>query len=334
MLTAGAPRYVGAPAIDGQLCAAGDGCRLCVTECPTGALSPGVGRIEFDINTCVACGICVTTCPTGATRNPSADFDSLERMVRAAVAASAEPLGIRYRCRDSVVEPESGWFQLEVPCTGMLTVGWLLAPLGLGAVDVEAVPCSVGGCRLDNEERLASVLADMAAVREAAGGIPAFEAVRPFHAGTTAGTLASMLPTDAALDLVSAPVGLVTIDETTCTACEMCATICPTDALFSDPDASGVRIEFDPRVCVACGQCVGTCPELASGAISLSRRFDAREWVSGTRVVREEAVPVCEVCGGPVAPAAMLERIKEMLSADDSETMALISRRCVRCRGR
>lgn len=333
-LTVGAPRYVGAPGIDTELCVAANGCRMCATECPSGALTREGGRIAFDVNTCVACGICVTTCPTGATRNPSADFDSLETVVRAVVESAQGQVAIRYRCRESVVEPESGWYQLEVPCTGMLTVGWLLAPLGLGAVDVDAVPCGTGGCRLGNEERLAVTMEDFSAVLGRAGEVPPLEMVEPFYPSSGGAAVAAVLPHDSIVDFVSAPIGLVTIDETTCTACEMCATICPTDALISDPDAMGVRIEFDPRVCVACGQCVGTCPELSAGAIGLNRRFDAGEWALGARVVREEDVPVCEVCGGPVAPAAMLTRIQEMLTGDDTETMALISRRCVDCRGR
>ncbi len=144
----------------------------------------------------------------------------------------------------------------------------------------------------------------------------------------------TLLPGFQGLEFGSAPLGMVTIDESTCTACEMCATVCPTDSLSSDRSVPGVRIEFDPRLCVGCGQCVTTCPELAAGAISLSRRFDPHEWVLGRRTVREEEVPVCEVCGGPVAPAAMLERVREMLADDAAETMALISRRCVSCRGR
>jgi ferredoxin len=335
LLVAGAPRYVGAPSIDTSTCAARDGCRICVTECPSGALSWNAGNVGFDINTCVACGICVSACPTGATSNPSVDPGSFEAQVRAIVDAAGEDVGIRFRCRDGVVPPETGWAQLEVPCTGMLTLGWLLAPLALGAGDVDAIPCERGGCRLGNDAALADVMDDLKVVVSAASDVLVPDEVQPFAPRSTAALVAAaLLPEQIGLDFVSAPVGMIAIDKATCTACEMCATICPTSALISDPATDGVVIEFDPRLCVGCGQCVTTCPELAAGAISLSRRFDPQEWVLGRRTVREEKVPVCEICGGPVAPAAMLERVREMLADDGEETMALISRRCVYCRGR
>jgi ferredoxin len=132
----------------------------------------------------------------------------------------------------------------------------------------------------------------------------------------------------------TADVGMISIDPSTCTACEMCAQICPTDALRSDPDVTGVRISFDPQVCVGCGQCVATCPELEHAAIELERRFDVSEWAAGRREVRFETTAACEICGEPVAPAAMLTRINEMLGEEAAETMALISRRCITCRGR
>ena len=335
LLAAGAPRYVGAPSIDSTTCAARDGCRICVAECPPGALSWNAGRVEFDINTCVACGICVSACPTGATSNPSADPGSFEAQVRAIVDAAGEEVGIRFRCREAVVPFESGWAQLEVPCTGMLTLGWLLAPLALGAGGVDVVSCDEGGCGLRNEARLAAVLGDLGTLRQAGGGALLRGDFEPFGPGSTGPAVASMLlPEHQGLEFGVAELGVVSIDESTCTACEMCATVCPTGSLRSDPSAPGVRIEFDPRLCVGCGQCVTTCPELAAGAISLSRRFDPQEWDLGRRTVREEEVPVCEVCGGPVAPAAMLERVREMLAEDAEETMSLISSRCVNCRGR
>lgn len=335
LLASAAPRYVGAPSIDASACAARDGCRICVTECPSEALSWNAGRVDFDINTCVACGICVSACPTGATSNPSVDPGSLEAQVKAIVDAVGDEVGIRFRCRDGVVPPETGWAQMEVPCTGMLTLGWLVAPLALGARGVDAVSCDVGGCGLGNEARLDAVIGDLEALRQAGAGVPVRGDFEPFGPGSTGRAVASMLlPEHLGLEFEVAQVGVVYIDESTCTACEMCATVCPTDSLLTDPSAPGVRIEFDPRLCVGCGQCVTTCPELVAGAISLSRRFDPQEWVLGRRTVREEEVPVCEICGGPVAPAAMLERVREMLADDGEETMALISRRCVNCRGR
>lgn len=343
-LSVGAPVYVGAPMIDESLCVAAAGCKVCVTECPVGALSSSGGAMAYDVNTCVACGVCVTTCPTGAIRNPSVDPSALEAEIETAVTHSPDPIGIRYRCRDSTVPGEAGWYQVEVPCTGMLTVGWLLAPLVLGATRIDATSCGAGGCGLGNDERLETTMTDARRALETLSTNVAEIAERSnapsgagwFAHGSTSRVLAAIAPTQTGLSMTFdvADVGMVSIDSSTCTACEMCAQVCPTDALSSNIDGIGVHISFDPQVCVACGQCVATCPEAEHDAIELTRRFDAAEWMHGRREVRSEPTSLCEVCGQPVAPAAMLSRIEEMLGEDAVQTMALIGRRCVGCRGR
>jgi len=344
LLSVGAPVYVGAPMVDPSSCVAGDGCRACAAACPADALSWTGGAIEYSINACIACGICVTACPIGAIRNPSADPTAIEAEIRTVITESSDPIGIRYRCRDSQVDCEPGWHLVEVPCTGMLTVGWLLAPRFLGAAASDAVSCSVGGCGLANDQRLEMTLRDSARASEALwsehGGAPELsqtsaETVWLAHRSTGRVLEAAAPPASGlAISFEATDVGLVTIDPTMCTACEMCAQVCPTDALASSVNGSGVHITLDPRLCVACGQCVATCPEVDKGAISLSRQFDLSEWQLGRREVRHEPTPLCEICGQPVAPAAMLSRIEEMLGEDATATMAMISRRCVSCRGR
>ena len=47
------------------------------------------------------------------------------------------------------------------------------------------------------------------------------------------------------------------LDETTCTACQMCYRICPTGALFSDN--KGSFINFNPLACVKCHSCHDVC---------------------------------------------------------------------------
>ncbi len=342
-LSLGPPVYVGAPKIDDEICVASDGCRLCASRCPVGALDWEEGSMRYNVNTCVACGICVTACPVSAIRNPVVKPSAVEAEISAAVALATVPTGIRFRCRDSSVQGEAGWHVVEVPCTGMLTIGWLLAPYLYGAIDVDAVACDQGGCRLGNGHRLQKTLADL----ELAVGsmqqhsLPAAEPASNVVDGWLSlptGRLLAELHTghrgSVSLEFDAADVGWVSIDEAACTACEMCCKICPTDALRSSVDGSGIHIWFDHRACVGCGQCVSTCPELERGAISVTRRFDGLDWAAGPKEVRHEPTPACEICGQPVAPIAMLGRIREMLGEDSSATVDLISRRCVDCRGR
>jgi formate hydrogenlyase subunit 6/NADH:ubiquinone oxidoreductase subunit I len=63
------------------------------------------------------------------------------------------------------------------------------------------------------------------------------------------------------------------MDESLCTACQMCYRICPTAALTSDMRNS--KIDFDPFLCIKCHLCHDVCE---SNAISLSSSYNLREW--------------------------------------------------------
>ena len=62
------------------------------------------------------------------------------------------------------------------------------------------------------------------------------------------------------------------LDETRCTACQMCYRICPSGALSSDMRDS--KIDFDALLCLRCHLCHDVCE---SDAITLSSSFNLRE---------------------------------------------------------
>lgn len=41
-------------------------CGMCVSECPTGAISQGDDKHVIDPDTCIDCGQCVSVCPNNA----------------------------------------------------------------------------------------------------------------------------------------------------------------------------------------------------------------------------------------------------------------------------
>lgn len=67
------------------------------------------------------------------------------------------------------------------------------------------------------------------------------------------------------------------LDESKCSACEMCYRICPTGALTSDMRNS--KIDFDPFLCVKCHLCHDVCE---SDAITLSPSYNLKEWFEPT----------------------------------------------------
>jgi len=353
LLSAPVPLTIGAPSIDTRACIADRGCRACVSSCPVDALTWTGGSISYDKAACVACGICVTTCPIGAVVNPTVTYAAVEAQIAAMLDASAASVGIRYICRDGESSGGPGWLDVYVPCAGMLSAGWLLAPLAMGAVATDAMPCSESGCPLRNDHRIASTLTDTRTILDALGldrervgpvkvasltPLPALSADGPMFGPSMERQvieyLASIRSTNtAAASMGSAPIGTVSIDPATCTACALCARICPTNALTATT-SSEVVIEFDPRLCVACAQCVGICPEIDRGAISMSTGFDLADWARGRREMRRDTVPACESCGKPVASSAMLERITAMLGSEHAATATILRTRCLACRGR
>jgi formate hydrogenlyase subunit 6/NADH:ubiquinone oxidoreductase subunit I len=353
LFSLGVPTYTGGPMVDPARCVAGDGCRACVSQCPADALGWKAGTVSHDKTACVACGICVTTCPAGAVVNPVASPAAIEAEVRAAIASRPEPRGIRFVCRAGHADFRPGWHDVEVPCTGMLTVGWLLAPMLVGAAAVTAMTCAERGCELGLSRRTTTTLCEAAEVLAAVGvddtrltgdrydfqplvTTPAPSGI--FEPGSTQRAISALQratkvnPGFVALDQVD--VGSIHIDSRSCTACEMCANVCPTDALNSSHDRGAVNINFDSRECVACGQCVTVCPEIDRGAIALATGFDPEDWSRGRRELRVEPTASCEICGRPVAPAAMLERIGAILGNEHSGTFDMIGKRCIECRGR
>jgi ferredoxin len=345
------PQYIAAPSIDPALCSAGRGCRLCVDSCPSQALVPMDGAISYTVEDCVACGICVTTCPTGATSNPATTPRQVKAQITAFVEACQEPIGIRFHCRDARPRAlEGDWYPIEVPCTGMLSIGWLLAPLLLGVSAVSAEPCSHSGCPLGNDERLmerskeATAVCDtlglgsdrvrssaQGAMSDPLGSVPA-PVLGEMHDADVFLAMATLGSTNVKIPTSVGAVGVVSIDGDVCTICEQCTTVCPTGALNARRSGDSVEIAFDAIACVGCAMCISTCPEQADHAITVDRRFDTEEMRAGRQTLVSGSTAMCEVCGGQIAPSAMLKRIRSMLGPEHAGTLNLVGRRCIDCR--
>lgn len=67
------------------------------------------------------------------------------------------------------------------------------------------------------------------------------------------------------------------MDESKCTACQMCYRVCPTAALTSD--MRNAKIDFDPFLCIKCHLCHDVCE---SDAIELSPSYSLKEWFEPT----------------------------------------------------
>lgn len=373
-------RYDVVPSIREEACTAGDGCRICARSCPREALVLEGGRMTLTRAECTGCGACVSACPRSAIELPGASLAELEAQLAVLLAAGphlSDPRGILFHCpkgagaldelaRKGLGYP-SGWLPVEVPCLGMVTAGWVLHCLNLGAEAVGLLPCRQEECRFGQRGVIAgradycrallgaiggapdSVrLLDPADVAELGRGLerlptsrrPSDTATRPRGGGDApggglGGTARSVVELaerlgkarDVSLAHPYSPLGSVRVSAG-CTGCWACASACPTGALAVHREGDSVSLGFDPSRCVGCEECVPICPERV---VHVDKATDLDRLSRGERTLYRDSEARCQRCGSPVAPRAMLDRIAALLG--DAPALATISRYCLACRG-
>jgi len=277
--------------------------------------------------------------------NPAFTPGQLCAEVEGLASAVPESFGVRFTCdRGPRREMTSGWYEMGVPCVGMLPPHWIIGPLLIGAAAVAVGDC---GCDAepDADQRAAEavvfarswlgaagIAADARIVDELQEDLAASLGVavvgNPF-APAGAAVVAAALG-DVLVEGDRSPIGVVTIDETACTGCEMCSTVCPTSALRATPIEGRLEIDFDPSFCTACRQCTDRCPE--EGAIHVLPIVDSTEIGLGRRTLIRHELAECLRCGGTVAPQAALARIAAALG-DDARILKQVTSLCLDCRG-
>jgi ferredoxin len=353
------------PSVRPDDCAAPDGCRACVPACPHGALAHGGdGAMAVDGARCTACGACVSACPRTALDLPGCSPPEIDAEVRALLDGDAQTRDVVFVCErlaaaPAASEPDAdGWLPVRVPCAGMVTPGWLLASLALGAARAAVRPCGRHDCRFGQpdvvEDRVAYCRQMLAALDEApervhlfppAGGgapgrpapprrafLPQPREVTLFTPAATARALLALASArgrrDApAVEHARSPFGLVEVGAG-CTTCGACVQACPTGALGLEREADGAALAFDAARCIGCAECVPVCPERV---LTMRKVTDVDRLGRGRVPLRRSAEVRCQACAGPVAPRAMLERILARLG--DHPAATAIARYCPTCRG-
>jgi Fe-S-cluster-containing hydrogenase component 2 len=235
----------------------------------------------------------------------------------------------------------------------MVPGSWLVTTLFLGAGSVSTASCATGGCPLALDRYSLEATDFARAVLAGAGLDPETVPIDPatsevhepaavgqlVHPFTRAGDVEMMLALASesrgslAVDHPASSVGVVAIEPDTCTLCAQCAQTCPTNAISATYAGTTVSLTFDAATCTNCRQCTIACPEFERGAITVVGRVDAELLRSGRQSIHTGTVLVCDICGEPIAPTSMMDRIGELLGDDFGETMSYLSRNCISCRG-
>ena len=337
---------------DESLCAhrGGDGCSLCVAECPAAAIASAGNRIEVDPHLCQGCGACVAVCPGGAMRYahpPAQDILAALREGGAAFRARSgkvAPLALFHAESDSArianLESETGFasaLPLALEETGAAGIEiWMCAlAYGFGAVGVFAEGQETRKLAEAQAEIANGILSAMnfpKAIRilPDIGAAKSFVAAFAGSQGMTSAA-AKFAPDDdkrsmffAAMDFLldsardapefaELPAGSPFGEaRIDKNKCTLCMA-CAGACPASALRAGGdsPRLLFAEENCLQCGLCESACPE---DAVSLRPRIlFSRENRRTARVVNEEAPFCCVSCGKPFATARMIARVEEKL---------------------
>lgn len=346
------------PLLDRSACRSSWRCQRCVQACPLGAMAVGRGVPGFDRGRCEGCGYCISACPAGALRLPGVSLAELLGEVRGVLSAAGGPRVVVFDCSARGSDPlPAEAFRLALPCVGMLSLRWILAPLAEGATGilvlesaerchawhagpraraaVSAAQLVLSGLGVEGERvtAIASPRDAEPAVRRLAG-LPSLGELRDPPPGEPPPELPEILrrlaerggETCRPVSGESLPFGVAFVDRARCSLCGVCAATCPLGALSFSEGAREVRLAFDASRCDGCRACEASCPERA---VTIRREL-RMEALGEQRLLHRGRVVRCRRCGALVASANLVRAVRAKVGGDAK--MARLFEHCPACR--
>lgn len=313
-------------------------CARCAEACPTHAITWGES-LRIDADKCNGCGVCATICPTGALEAQTPTPEKLLALVESRVK---EPAAIVFACARYLRSESDHTCFVHVRCLGRLDESILVGAVAAGATSVCLMDGACDGCPNTTGRTIAEQMVQTANVLLQAWNIPPriklisqlppeakmpaqspalanglsrrafFKLLTRRDVGATSATAGKV----SALDTASATdtpepkkgelptrlpvkrqmllntlrrIGQPAIREYAsglwaqfsfqagCTGCQMCAFFCPTGALTKIEQDGQVGVAFRPAYCTNCGLCQAVCYRNAvtlSCTVDLSKVFE------------------------------------------------------------
>jgi len=347
------------PLLERQQCRSEQRCRRCVGACPAQALAVQGGAVVLDRSRCVGCGRCATACPMEALHLPGVSFAGMISEVEGALSAPGGPRVVLFDC-----EPSGGdgvpvqAYRIAVPCVGMLSLRWILAPLLVGASGVLVLesPARCEHWHAGSEVRHAVSLAQdiLAALEIGPDRVRVIETLS--QADVETGRLversdsaarpapATSVSRLSLLDIVNElckpgdgprrsvadermPFGAARVDRARCSLCGVCARACPLGALAFTDRVAEAHLTFDAVRCDGCRACEASCPERA---MTIRRELRVLDGAARPRLLHRGKVVRCRQCGEPVGSANLVRTVRARLK--DSAHLDVLFHYCSRCR--
>ena len=292
-------------------------CRRCIDVCPVGAWVIDDDAMAIDTSRCDGCGLCATTCPQGAIIS--------DRLLRALELESPQTDAINLACEYAGVDARQGVIPC-LHAIGQRELLQLYR-LGIRVLNVACGDCTrcIRSCATslcDYIEAINGMLSNRDMARLSLQVIPAntwtpsLQATRRsadvpvlnrrnFFRSVAASTLdwsgdwntdqpgqgfippGKILPRSQAAAIVPY---VPHIDATRCNGCDACAHLCPQGAITLHANKEQINYRVDAECCTGCAICVDACTE---------RAVSVDSWQSQRQFRLDLTAQVCPACGTP-----------------------------------
>jgi ferredoxin len=335
----------GGVSIDARACR---GCGVCISACPREAivhpqfslnqLNAELERLLLDRAKKAEPGIVVFRCPSskGASDESSApphvhdlDYPALEMpclslatpwLMLRAFDLGARGLALICQRERCPFRFDSGRWQGTVQFVQALLNRWGIQPGRVGLFGERSPEQELVSFPRGVAELAPMPLQPSGALESPAEELPLWALIRSI------GQRLGVAP-EGVISAGAVPFGRLTLNSARCTGCGLCAADCPTGALELIPGHDSYGLAFHQERCVGCGLCLKVCPE---SCLKLERVLELDKLGGLPQTIMQGDFVWCEVCGAPVAPRAMVEKIRARIAALGGDTSRL--EMCSRCK--
>lgn len=332
-------------------------CRRCVSVCREKAIDISDSGPSVRTLTCVECGLCAAVCPIGSLQVPVFSDQVVGSLSLLSPPPERAASWVLVFTCDRGIEEVSNLklgknapllLPVRVPCVASIGYYALLAGLNAG-LDALFLFCPGDDCVREWAVNSMSYVVDAAAAISArydvkvalvrgderallslargAGTSRARERRAALMLDRRRDTLALLSAYAREGDALPGLLYDVEVGEQ-CTMCGVCADRCPTGSLKLRHSDDAVRLFFDARMCIGCGACEGSCPEHAIRV----REHTYSSYLLSAMTKRKDEIVKCKVCGAPLGPKSMIDRVAEKLREKGLDKLAERAYLCSTCK--
>ena len=291
-------------------------CNLCEATCPYNAIKVDKkSGVSINYEKCTACGICVSACPVSAIQFPSVSQQAIFEIAK----LNGDKKISCYKNHDN---------SIKIPCLAMLSAVDIALLRSNGSITFECPECELS-------RNLSNFIMTLTDLNNKIGGI---EFISPDIKIESKALKEIKIKNDTFFKRSEARKNIassenlpdiifdIDINSDMCTLCESCAKWCPTSAISIQRGENKENLIFDPLKCMGCNICINVCPEGSTcGSIpnvpgkKAINIHSMKETNLKQKVIFEDELVRCKVCGTPIGSRKSLNLIKKIMKDKGAE---------------